>query len=147
MVWLWLVIIAIPELFIFSSSEQKAHWWAYRIGRPPSSVCLSSTLFLRNHLANQSQSNSYGASMGWGNESLFKGSRSHDKGGHHACIWLKTLKNHLLQNQRANDLETWYAALGAQVLSNLSKLCPWVDLDLFYSKVKFGPLCFCIRKR
>ena len=29
-------------LFIFSSSEPKADWWAYRIGRPPSSVCLSS---------------------------------------------------------------------------------------------------------
>ena len=26
---------------MFSSPEQKAHWWAYRIGRPPSSVCLS----------------------------------------------------------------------------------------------------------
>ena len=27
---------------IFSSPEPKAHWWAKRIGRPPSSVCLSS---------------------------------------------------------------------------------------------------------
>ena len=26
---------------MFSSPEPKAHWWAYRIGRPPSSVCLS----------------------------------------------------------------------------------------------------------
>ena len=28
-----------------------------------------------------------------------------------------------------------------QVCSN------WVDLDLFYGKVKFGPLCFCMGKR
>ena len=34
-------------------------------------------LFLRNCLA----------SMGWGNESLIKRSRSHDQDGHHAYIW------------------------------------------------------------
>ena len=33
------------SIFSFSSTEPKAHWWAYRIGRLPSSVCLSSTLF------------------------------------------------------------------------------------------------------
>ena len=52
---------------LFSSPEPKAHWWAYRIGRPPSSVCLSSTLFkhllLRIHWADWSQI-SYGVSMG-----------------------------------------------------------------------------------
>ena len=45
-----------------SSPEPKAHWWAYRIGRHPSSVVrLSSTLFkhllLRNRLASLSQLN------------------------------------------------------------------------------------------
>ena len=40
-----------------------------------------------------------------------------------------------------NVLESWYA----QVLASLFK-CPWVDLDLFYGKVKFGPLCFCMGK-
>ena len=30
-------------------------------------------------------------------------------------------KNHLLWNQKADDLETWYAALGACVLPNLLK--------------------------
>ena len=48
------------NVYVFSSPEPKAHCWAYRIGRPPSSVChTSSTLFkqllLRNCLANQSQ--------------------------------------------------------------------------------------------
>ena len=32
-----------------------------------------------------------------------------------------TLKNLLLRNQKADDLETWYAALGAGVLPNLFK--------------------------
>ena len=48
---------------IISTPEPKAHWWAYRLGRPPSSVFVvhhrrpSSTVFkhlLGNHWANQS---------------------------------------------------------------------------------------------
>ena len=41
----------------------------------------------------------------------------------------------------------WYAALGARVLPSLFKWWPLVDLDLFYGKVKFGPLCFCMGKK
>ena len=51
---------------------------------------------------------------------------------------VETLKNLFLRNQKADDLETWYAALGARVLPSLFK---------FYGKVKFGPLCFCMGKR
>ena len=37
-------------------------------------------------------------------------------------IYGKNLKkNLLLRNQKADDLETWYAALGAQVLPSLFK--------------------------
>ena len=60
---------------------------------------------------------------------------------------VKTFKNLLLQNQKSYDLETWHVALGTQALQNLYKWWPWVDLDLFYGKVKFGPLCFCMGKR
>ena len=59
---------------------------------------------------------------------------------------VKTLKNLLFWNQKADDLETWYAASGAGVLPGLFKWSPWVDLDLFYGKVKFGPLCFVWEK-
>ena len=62
-------------------------------------------------------------------------------------IYAKNLKNLLLWNQKANDLETWYAASGARVLSSLLKWWPWVDLDLFYGKVKFGSLCFHMVKK
>ena len=36
-------------------------------------------------------------------------------------IYVKNLKKLLLRNQKAGDLETWYAALGAQELPNLFK--------------------------
>ena len=34
---------------------------------------------------------------------------------------VKTFKNLLLRNQEADALETWYTALGTQVLPNLFK--------------------------
>ena len=37
--------------------------------------------------------------------------------------------------------------MGARVLPSLFKWRPWIDSDLFYGKVKFGPLCFCMGKR
>ena len=49
-------------------------------------------------------------------------------------------------NEKADDRETWYAALVTRVLSNLFRLWPCVDLDLFYRTVKFRPFCFCMGK-
>ena len=127
-----------------------AHWWAYRIGRPPSSVCrLSSTRFkhlLRNHWADWSQI-SYGVSMGWRNESLFKQSWSHDKmAAMPIHVYGKNLKKSSSPEPKGRCPWNLYAALGARVLSSLFKWWPWVDLDLFYGKVKFGTLCFCMAK-
>ena len=53
-------------------------------------------------------------------------------------IYGKNLKNTLLRNQFTDDLETLYIALPMQVLPRLFKSLPWVDLNLFYAKVKFG---------
>ena len=57
---------------------------------------------------------------------------------------VKTIINLLLQNQLTDDLETLYVALSMQVLPRLFKLLPWVDLDTFYAKVKFGDIGFCM---
>ena len=59
---------------------------------------------------------------------------------------VKTLKNLLLQNHQTDDLETSYVALCMGVLPRLFKLWPWVDLDSFYTKVKFGHVGFCMGK-
>ena len=54
-------------------------------------------------------------------------------------IYGKNLKKNVFsETQKADDLETWYAASGSRVLPYLFKWWPWVDLDLFYGKVK-GP--------
>ena len=52
----------------------------------------------------------------------------------------KNLKNLLLQNQWFDGLGTWYVASGTRILPRLFKLCPWVDLDLFYDRVKYGKM-------
>ena len=62
-------------------------------------------------------------------------------------IYGKNLKNLLLQNQKSYDLETWHVASGTQALQSLYKWLPWVDLDLFYGKVKFGNIGFSIGKK
>ena len=47
---------------------------------------------------------------------------------------------------KTDDLETLYVALSMQVLPRLFKLLPWVDLDTFYAKVKFGDIGFYMGK-
>ena len=132
------------KILIFSSPEPKAHWWAYCIGRPP----LSSTLFkhhhLRNHWANRSQI-SYGASMGWGNESVQMVLVTWPRWP--PCSYMvKTFKN-LLQSRIAMSLRLSIYSIGqSRVLPSLFKWWPQVDLWPFYAKVEFGSLCFCMGK-
>ena len=64
---------------------------------------------------------------------------------------VKNFKNLCLQNQWADCLETWYVAFGVEgegglVVQSLYKWWPWVDLYVFYFKVKFGPLGFGMGK-
>ena len=61
-------------------------------------------------------------------------------------IYGKNRKNILLRNKRTDDFETWNAASGARVLPTVFKWWRWVDLDLFYGNINFGPLCFFIGK-
>ena len=138
---------------IISSPEPKAHWWAYRIGRPPSSD-VRPLAFRRSHSLNTFFSETTGpieakchmeSPLDGGTKVCLNGP------GHMAKvaampIYGKKILNLLLRNQKANGLETWYATLGVQVLSSLFKLWPLVDLDLFYGKVKFGLLFFYMGK-
>ena len=50
----------------------------------------------------------------------------------------KPFKNLHLQNQKADDLGTWYEASGMWGLPSLCKWWSWVDLDLLNVKVKFA---------
>ena len=78
------------------SSAQDELLWSLFVRRPsvrasvrPSvrpSVNIFKRLLLWNHWANFAQI-SYGASLGWGNKTLLKWSRSVDQDGRHAHIW------------------------------------------------------------
>ena len=62
-------------------------------------------------------------------------SSSHDQGDHHAHILF-------LQNMQVDLHETWYVAFRTLAHCSLIK----GDLDLFYSKVNFGNICFYMGK-
>ena len=146
------------KLRIFSSPEPSPEpkaqwWWVYRIGRPLPSVCECVCVHMSTF------SNIFSKTTG---PIKVKFHMKPPSDGEQKFVQLvqdtwprwspcpymvKTLKSLLLQNQKADDLETWYSASGAWVLPNSFKWWPWVDLDLFYRKVKFGPLCFCMGKR
>ena len=49
--------------------------------------------------------------------------------------------NLLLQDRKFYDLETWHGPSRIPGLQSLHKLYSWVDLQLFYGKVKFGLNC------
>ena len=62
-------------------------------------------------------------------------------------IYGKNLKkNLLLRSQKANDLETWYAALGAQVLPSLSNDDPGFTLTYFMARSDLVPYDFVLEK-
>ena len=61
-------------------------------------------------------------------------------------IYYKNLKKSSTPEPIDRCVEIWYVAFCAQVLTGLFKLLPWVDLDLFYAKVKFDYIGFCMGK-
>ena len=48
---------------------------------------------------------------------------------------VKTFKNLLLWNQKADDVETWYAVMLTQVLPNLSNDDPGLTLTYFTARL------------
>ena len=136
------------RLSVFSSPELKARWWAYSIGRLRSSVIRLSTFsnIFSSEDTGPIEVRFYVAALWVGGTRLLQTVMVTWPRWPPCPYMVKTLKN-LLWNQKADDLETWYAALGTQVLPNSFKWWSWVDLDLFYGKVKFGPICFCMGKK
>ena len=55
---------------------------------------------------------------------------------------VKTFKNLLLWNQKAGDLETWYAALVARVLQVCSNDDPGLTLNYMYFIAKSNFISF-----
>ena len=56
---------------------------------------------------------------------------------------VKTIKDIFLWNRKADDLNLVFSI---KYSSAMFKWCPWIDLNLFYGKVKFGPFAFVWEK-
>ena len=59
---------------------------------------------------------------------------------------VKIFKNLLLRNQKAYDLETWYVALGAQVLPSYLNDDPGLTLTYFTGRSNLVPCAFAWEK-
>ena len=102
--------------------------------------------FLRNHLANQNQI-LYVSFQVQGNENLLTWWWSHYQDGPQCPYMVKNpSKNLPLRNRWTDFHETWYVAWMTPAHHSLFKWWSWVDLDLFYDKVKFGNIVFSIGK-
>ena len=123
---------------IFSSPEPKAHWWAYGKGRHLSSVCMYVCVCVWGGGCQHNQTSSetsgpieakFHVEPSWdGRTKVCSNGPGHMTNMAAMPIHCKNLK-HLLRNQKADDLETWYAASGVRVLPYLFKWWPWVDRD------------------
>ena len=99
-------------IVLVSSPEPKARWGAYRIGRPLSSVCMyvCSVSTFSNIFSSETNGPieaKFHVALPWNGETK--------------VYTVKILINLLLWNQKADDLETWYAASSAQVLPSVFK--------------------------
>ena len=92
------------------------HWSAYSIGRPLSSVCMCVCVLstFSNILKPDFVRNLLGTGKRKFVQTVLVMTRMAAM-----PIYGKNLKKFLLPNQKADDLETWYAALSARVLSSL----------------------------
>ena len=105
-----------PLVIWFSSPEPKTQWWAFRIGRPPSSVVW------HPHSLNIFSSETTGPiKVKFHIELLWDG-------GTKVCSkvqvtrprWPPYILKNLLRNRKTGELEIWYAASGAWVLPSCS---------------------------
>ena len=127
----------------FSSPEPKAHWYAYRIGRPLSSVVRT----LSTSPPQKPIKFKFHMEPPWdGRMKVCSNGPGHMTKMATVPIYGKNLNKSSSLEPKGDDLETWYAVSDARVLPSLFKWWPWVDHDPFYRKVKFGPLCFCMGK-
>ena len=149
---LWNLFLACLTIALKLKHALLAHlgrrliWWAYRIGRPPSYVIVHR----RPHSLNIFSTETTGPiKVKFHMELQWDGGMTVCSNGHGHMTKMATMPIYVKNLKKSSPelKETWYASLGARVQPSLLKWWPLVDLDLFYGKVRFGPLCFCMGKR
>ena len=148
----WKLVVYWKSIWLFLARLSRSLiWWAYRIGRSPSSVVLA----VRRSLNSFSSESTGQIKVKFHMELLLDGGTlvCSNGPGHMTNMATmpiygkKKLKHPLLWNQKADDHETLlYASLSARVLPSLLKWWPWVDLDLFSRRSNLVPYAFVWEK-
>ena len=133
--------------FLFSSPELKAHWWAYTVVH----VYVYMSTFSNISKTPGPIETKFHAEPPWeGGAKVCSNSHSHMTMMAAMPIYSKNLK--ISSSLEPKGLWPWnlvhVCSIGCSSTTKfVKKWWPWVDIDLFYGKVKFGPLCFCMGKR
>ena len=131
---------------LICSPEPKAHWWA-RIGRPLSSIRM---YVCCEHFQTSSPLkplSRFKPNFMWNLLGTLKMKFCSNGLGHMIKtaalpIYSKNLKNLLLRKQKADDLETWSAALSAWAPASYSNNDPELTLTYFTARSNLVPCAF-----
>ena len=137
MIWYWKILNSSKY-----TPEPKAHRWAYSI--PWSVVCPQCLNILLSETAVQIKAKFYVEPPWVGGMKFCSQHLGHLTKMATTTIYGKNPSK--ISETGTNFHETWYVASGTPAHHSLFKWWPWVDLDLFYGKVKFGNLGFSIGK-
>ena len=129
--WYHRLVLFLKNPVFLTHLSRRLILWAYRIGRPPSSVvCPPHSLNIFSSETTRPVKVKFHMELLWnGRTKVYSNGPGHMTKMAAMPIYGKNHKNLLLQNQKKAD-ETWYAALGAQVLLSLFKW--WPGLTLTY---------------
>ena len=123
--------------------EGQGHFWHWPQGIY---IWKLKLVFLGNYWAIFTQILFVSFRVQW-NENQWTWCWSHDQDGPPRPYMVKNPSKIFFSRNRWTDFhETWYVASRTPAHHSLFKSWPWVDLDLFYSKVRFGNLGFSIGK-
>ena len=121
--------------FFFKWGLTLAHWTQV------SDRCPLGYLFLRNCRLIEAK---FYVNPPWdGGMKVFSNGPGHMTNMAAMPIYVTNLKTHLLWNQKADDIESWYAASGTRVLPNYA---PWVTLTYFMARSNLVPYAFVWEK-
>ena len=132
--------------------SRRLIWWAYRIGRPLSSVVRCRRR--RPHSLNISSETTGPIKVKFHMELLWDGGTKICSNGlgHMTKMAAMPIYDKNLKKSSSLEPKGWWpwnlvCIIGCSSTTKIAQMMTLVDLDQFYDKVKFGSLCFCMGKR
>ena len=130
--------------FCLSSPEPKAYWWAASV--VGLSVCRPHSLNISSETTGPFEAKFHVESPWDGGTNVCSNGPGHMTKMATMAIYGKNLKKSSSHEPKGQLPWNLVCSIGCSSTTKFVQMMT-LDLDLFYSKAKFGPLCFCMGKR